>query len=200
PSHRSESITEWNASSVTRDASVSSIRRTNTPPWCRANAHENSPVRAFPTWIDPEGAGANLVRTPSITGHPPRGGSRARLDRVGEGPDPVDLDLDEVPRRARPTPPRRSRQDHVAGEQGHERRDELDQRRDAEHHVARLPRLADLAVPARLDPDVVRVQVGLDPGPERARPVEPLRAGPLVVGLLEAAERAVVPAPIARVS
>src|SRR4249919_1376979 len=184
PSHRSESITPWKASSVTREASVSSIRRTNTPPWCRANAHENSPVRAFPTWIDPDGAGANRVRTPTVMRSPPRHGSRALLHGVNERADPVDLNLDEIAGRERADPLRGPGEDHVTRQQRHEGRDVLDQRRDAEHHLARLSRLADLAVHARLDPHVVGVQVGLDPRPQRARPVEPLRASPLVVGLL----------------
>jgi hypothetical protein len=93
-----------------------------------------------------------------------------------------------------PTPSGVPGEDHVAGQQGHEGRDVFDQRRDAEHHLARLPRLADVAVHAGLDAHVVGVQVGLDPRPERARPVEPLRARPLIVGLLQVAERDVVPA------
>src|SRR5712691_314370 len=47
-----------------REASVSSIRSTNAPPRCLANAQLNSEDRADPTWNIPVGEGANLTRTP----------------------------------------------------------------------------------------------------------------------------------------
>ncbi len=67
PSQRSESRTPWYASSVTRLASVSSTRRTNDPPLCRAKSQLNNAERALPTWIEPDGAGANRQRTGDVT-------------------------------------------------------------------------------------------------------------------------------------
>ena len=51
------------ASGVERSTSVSSIRRMKMPPWWRANAQENSAVRAPPMWRKPVGDGAKRVRT-----------------------------------------------------------------------------------------------------------------------------------------
>src|SRR6185437_10055461 len=45
------------------EASVSSMRSTNAPPRCLANAQLNSEERADPTWNIPVGEGANLTRT-----------------------------------------------------------------------------------------------------------------------------------------
>ena len=58
-------------------------------------------------------------------------------------------------------------------------------------------RLANLAVQPGGELEVVGVELGLDPGPEGARGVEPLRAGPLAVLRLEVAQRGVVRARVA---
>ena len=60
-------MTPWYASSVTLLASVSSTRRTNAPPMCRANSQLNNAERALPTWIEPDGAGANRQRIGGAT-------------------------------------------------------------------------------------------------------------------------------------
>ena len=49
--------------SLARFWSVSSILRTKTPPRWRENNQLYRAARALPTWIDPLGAGAILVRT-----------------------------------------------------------------------------------------------------------------------------------------
>ena len=53
-------------SSDERSASVSSMRRMNVPPWCRAKSQLNSAVRAPPTCRYPVGEGANRTRGRSI--------------------------------------------------------------------------------------------------------------------------------------
>src|SRR6516225_2111969 len=68
PSHESTSTMPSTASSLDRDASVSSIRRTNVPPVWRANNQLNSAVRADPTCNHPEGAGLNRTLTSVIEG------------------------------------------------------------------------------------------------------------------------------------
>ncbi len=50
-------------SGLLRAASVSSIRRTKTPPCCRAVAQLYSAERAPPTWNMPVGLGAKRTRT-----------------------------------------------------------------------------------------------------------------------------------------
>src|SRR5436309_13922940 len=50
-------------SSVERERSVSSMRRTKAPRWWRANSQLNSAVRAPPTWRWPVGLGAKRTRT-----------------------------------------------------------------------------------------------------------------------------------------
>src|SRR5215469_18970378 len=50
-------------SGLFRAASVSSIRRTKTPPSCRANAQLKSTDLALPTWNMPVGDGANRALT-----------------------------------------------------------------------------------------------------------------------------------------
>src|ERR1700729_363263 len=60
-------------SGSTRDWSVSSIRSTNTPPGCLANAQSNSAVRMLPTCRSPLGDGAKRTRTgvpPAAPGDP----------------------------------------------------------------------------------------------------------------------------------
>src|ERR1051326_4211814 len=51
------------ASSVFRLVSVSSMRSTNFPSWCRANSQLNSAVRAPPMCRKPVGEGAKRTRT-----------------------------------------------------------------------------------------------------------------------------------------
>jgi hypothetical protein len=50
-------------SGVERSRSVSSMRRTNVPPWWRAKRKLKSAVRAPPTCRNPVGLGAKRVRT-----------------------------------------------------------------------------------------------------------------------------------------
>jgi hypothetical protein len=49
------------ASRVERALSVSSMRRRNLPPWCRAKSQLNKAVRAPPICRNPVGEGANRV-------------------------------------------------------------------------------------------------------------------------------------------
>src|SRR5712691_3693278 len=110
-------------------------------------------------------------------------------DLVPKNAHALDLDLDNVAGRKLADALRRAGHDHVAWQERHELGHELDDRRHAEHHVGRSRALPQFAVQARLDARVVRIEQGLDPGAERARPVETLRAAPLAVLLLEVAER-----------
>src|SRR2546426_6587482 len=70
-------------SSVERERSVSSMRRTKAPRWWRANSQLKSAVRAPPTWRWPVGLGAKRTRTASLMSvqleqaTPRRGGERA---------------------------------------------------------------------------------------------------------------------------
>ncbi len=91
-----------------------------------------------------------------------------------------------------------AREHHVARQEGHERRDVLDQGGDPVDHVDRAGVLAHVAVQSRLDDDIVRIEVRLDPRPERARPVEALGPRPLVVGLLQVSQCHVVRAGVAQ--
>src|SRR2546426_35870 len=81
-------------SSVERERSVSSMRRTKAPRWWRANSQLKSAVRAPPTWRWPVGLGANRTRTGEAISvrleQPTPGGAR-------EGPDarPADRRIPE---------------------------------------------------------------------------------------------------------
>src|SRR3989449_11744801 len=71
-------------SSVERERSVSSMRRTKAPRWWRANSQLKSAVRAPPTWRWPVGPGANRTRTGEAISvrleQPAPGGARERPD------------------------------------------------------------------------------------------------------------------------
>ena len=117
---------------MTRLASVSSTRSTNAPPLCRANSQLNSADRAFPTWIEPDGAGANRQRTASGTY------ATTGFESV---PTPSTSTSTTSPRREPSDAFGRPGQQDVAGQERHELGDVLDQLGHAEHHVGRLRRL-----------------------------------------------------------
>ncbi len=83
-------------------------------------------------------------------------------------------------------------QEHVAGQQRHERGDELDEGGDPEDHVLGAAVLHDLPVQARLDDDAGGIDVGGDPRTQRTRTVEALGPGPLIVGLLQGTQGDIV--------
>ena len=101
PSQRSDSWICSVASATSRPVSVFSIRRRNSPPWCRANSQLKSAVRTFPMWRKPVGLGAMRTRTGADIGHYRRrmllgahcsGGVKGALDRAVEiGADAVQL-------------------------------------------------------------------------------------------------------------
>ena len=62
PIQRNPSRMRLTASSTCRSWSVSSIRRMNWPPWCRASSQLNRAVRTPPMCKKPVGLGANRVR------------------------------------------------------------------------------------------------------------------------------------------
>src|SRR5580698_8081716 len=103
---------------VTRDWSVSSIRSTNTPPVCRANAQSNSAVRMFPTCRSPLGDGANLTRTEGLPEVGPAGPALSVIgDSVGQRADALDRDRHLVAVLERADSRRGPGQQHVAGQQ-----------------------------------------------------------------------------------
>src|ERR687891_1659107 len=136
PSHCRASCSETNDSSVTRLWWVSSMRRTNAPPWCGAKSQSYSAVRAPPTWRSPLGAGAYRTRTRSDT----------RSHRVLEHADPFHLDLHRIARLQPADAGRGPGQDEVPGEQRHHVGDERDELGRRERHVGRPARLPHFSV------------------------------------------------------
>src|SRR5512144_3348669 len=97
--------------------SVSSMRNTNVPPWCRAKAQLNSAVRARPTCGLPVGDGQNLTRTAEPS--PAGAGSVTSYHLVGQGPDAGDRHVDLVAGAHGSDTFGCAGEDHVAGKQGH---------------------------------------------------------------------------------
>ena len=97
-------------------------------------------------------------------------GLSLRDDRVAQGPDTLDLGLDDVPRpQVRAVcalfdrrSGRCARGDHVARAERHEPGDELGALREARDHLRRRSLLAPLTVDARLHAEVVRVEAFVD--------------------------------------
>src|SRR3954471_15906529 len=179
PSQRIESSSWLYDSSESRAASVSSMRKTSVPWWCRANAQLNRAVRTRPTWGLPVGEGQKRTRT----------GALATLDNlVGESADAFDGDGDLVADVEGADAGRGAREDHVAGEQRHRLGDVDDQILDGVDHLAGTAELALLAVDRELDCEVAgggEVQVRLHPGAERAGGVEALGPRPLLLAPLD---------------
>src|SRR5512144_1334349 len=96
--------------------SVSSIRNTNVPPTCRANAQLNSAVRARPTCGLPVGDGQNLTRTAEPSAE---AGSVTGYHLVGQRPDARDRHVDLVTRVHRTDTLGGAGEDDVAGQQRH---------------------------------------------------------------------------------
>src|SRR3954451_17688731 len=194
PSQRIESSSWLYDSSESRAASVSSMRKTSVPWWCRANAQLNRAVRTRPTWGLPVGEGQNRTRTAGT-------GALATLDNlVGESADAFDGDGDLVADGERPDACRGAREDHVAGEQRHGLGDVDDQVLDGVDHLAGTAELALRAVDRELDGQIVRggeVQVRLHPRPQRAGGVEALGPRPLLLALLHVPRGDVVGAGVA---
>src|SRR3954469_14242087 len=111
PSQRIESSSWLYDSSESRAASVSSMRKTSVPWWCRANAQLNRAVRTRPTWGLPVGEGQKRTRTLFAS---------TTLDHlVGESADAFDGDGDLVAGVDRADPRGGAREDDVAGQQRH---------------------------------------------------------------------------------
>src|SRR3954471_22868565 len=118
PSQRIASSSWLYDSSESRAASVSSMRKTRVPWWCRANAQLNRAVRTRPTWGLPVGEGQKRTRTGALT----------TLDHlVGESADAFDGDGDFVADVQGSDPCGGPGEDHVAREQRHGFRDVDDQ-------------------------------------------------------------------------
>src|SRR5690349_9655133 len=167
------------------------MRKTNWAPlpwWCRANAQLNRAVRTRPTWGLPVGEGQKRTRT----------GALATLDHlVGESADAFDGDGDLVADVERSDPGRGAGEDDIAGKQRHRLGDVHDQVLDGADHPAGAAGLPQLAVDGGGDGQIGGVDIGLDPGAERARGVEALGAAPLVLGLLHIAGGDVIGAGVA---
>src|SRR5262249_138174 len=156
-------------SGFTRVTSVSSMRSTNVPRLARANAQSYRAVRMLPTCRSPLGEGANRTRIPrSVT----------FLHLVRQGADTVD--------RHRYLAPARSSVAGTAGSPGSPRQEPVPRRKlhhttrggDTRRHALAGPRDAGVPHPTvhrRDQRDVPRHGVGLDPRPQRAERVEPLR-------------------------
>src|SRR3954470_13037112 len=164
------------------------MRKTRVPSLCRANAPLNRAVRTRPTWGLPVGEGQKRTRTFAL----------ATLDHlVGESADAFDGDGDLVADVEGADSGRGPREDDVAREQRHGLGDVHDQVLDRADHVAGAAELALFAVDRALDGQVARVEVGLDPGAQRAGAVEALGARPLLLALLDVAGGDVVGAGVA---
>src|SRR5262249_46166054 len=202
PSQRSVSWAESMYSGVTRVRSVSSIRSTNCPPVERANAQSYRAVRTLPTCRSPLGEGANRTLTPpgpAPSRPPPGPAPRSVTARHPVRERPAVLDgpryLGSVFQGA--DPGRGPGEQRVAGEQRHHAAGVGPQRRHIVQELRRPGPLADLAVDRRDQLQVTGVDVGLDPRPQRAERVEPLRPRPLAIPLLQVARGDIVGAGIA---
>src|SRR6266508_5395095 len=143
PSHRRDSVAAWMCSAVTLDRSVSSIRNTKVPPWCRANAQSYSAVRMLPTCRSPLGEGAKRTRTGRSGG---LGLSATGDHPVPESADAFDGDGDLVADGDGSHACRGAGEEHVARQQGHDRADEHDQVGDVTDHLSGSACLAQVAV------------------------------------------------------
>src|SRR5918997_939493 len=106
--------------------------------------------------------------------------------------DALDPDVDPVAGLEGAHPGRGAGEEHVAGEQGHDPGDEGQQLGHAVLQLGGAGLLAHVPVDQRVDGQVARVKVGLDPGAERAEGVEALGPRPLAVGPLQVARGDVV--------
>ncbi len=93
-------------------------------------------------------------------------------ERVTQGADAFDVDLDVLTGLNRADARRSSGQDDITGQQGECLRHVGDQFRDTGDHVGGCAVLHQLTVQPGTDGQVLGVQVGLDPRPERAERVE----------------------------
>src|SRR3954451_4488952 len=162
------------------------MRSRNSPPTWLTKARLNNDMYAVTTCGSPVGEGATRSRTGPESG--------TRDHPVGQTADALDLHSDLVTDLHRTDARRRSGEDDVAGQQSHARRDVGDERRDLVHDLARPAVLLSRPGQRRRDPEVGRVEIGLDPRAERAERVVALRPRPLSVRLLLVARRHVVAA------
>ncbi len=140
--------------------------------------------------IASERGGDDLLRLARLRAHVVADRHVALDDRVPEGAEPVDLDLDDVARFHRPGVRRRAGQQHVAREQRDRARDVGDQVVHVPDHLVGVPVLPDLTVHPRLDPLAVEVPVRHQSRAERAQRVRALhpqhRAGIRVAEVVQA--------------
>src|SRR5680860_1065540 len=183
PSQCMTSMSSSYDSSLSRLASVSSIRKTNVPLWWRANAQLNKAVRAIPTCGLPVGEGQKRATTGRLV---------TRNHLIGQCSDAFDGDAHFVADLHRSDTVGGAGEDDIAGQQRHERRDVLDDLGDLEDHPRRARTLLEFVTEFRADRHVGWIEVGLDPRPERAKRVEALRTRPLAVAGLQVAGRHVV--------
>src|SRR5680860_1496464 len=183
PSQCMTSMSSSYDSSLSRVASVSSIRKTNVPLWWRANAQLNSAVRAIPTCGLPVGEGQKRATT---------GRSVTRNHLVGQCADAFDRDAHVVADLHRSDTVGGAGENDVTGQQRHERRDVFDDLGDLEDHPRGARTLLEFVAEFRADCHVTRIEVRLDPRSERAKRVEALRTRPLSVAGLQVAGRHIV--------
>ena len=94
------------------------------------------------------------------------------LHHVLQTPDPLDPHLDLVTPFHRPDAGRRAGDDQVTGMQRHDLRNEADEKVGLENEL-RSPRgLTLLSIEIGLNKNIIRIEPGLDPGPDGAEGVE----------------------------
>jgi hypothetical protein len=103
-----------------------------------------------------------------------------------------DLDLDDITGGQRTDPLGCPGQDEVTRLEGHDLADVADEIRNREDHVAHMAVLADLAVDASDDLEVVPVEAAGHECTDGTEGVEALRPGPLAVQLLQVARGDVI--------
>ena len=154
-------------SSLSRAASVSSMRNTRVPPVCRAHAQLNSAVRTRPTCGVPVGDGQKRTRTAGVPegllmvrhrvsaralpAHRP-GGRQRRTTGFASTPIPSISTSTRWPCRTSPTPAGVPVRMHVAGQQRERAADVRDEVGDVEDHVGRAAVLDGAPVQARCGP------------------------------------------------
>src|SRR3954471_17887156 len=126
---------------------------------------------AVPTCGSPVGDGATRRRTGRASATRETARLRALDDVVGQPLDALDLDGDLLADLHRADAGRRTGEDDVAGQQGHAGRDVGDEVRDLVHDLARPAVLLRRSGERCRDPQVSRVDIGLDPRSERAEGV-----------------------------
>src|SRR5262249_47232274 len=136
-----------------------------------------------------KGASAgNSFRTPS----PSSPSIAGRANGIDQGSNPLDGDLHAVSRRQGPDSRGRAGGDEISREEGHDSRDESNEKGGREDHLARGRVLPEDPVDASFDREIAGIHIGLNPGSHGRERIESLGPGELNVPLLQLTRRDVV--------